>query len=59
MSVTLQRYKKKCRYIIDPSDYLLGNIYGIPLVNENVLGRFKDDFDGKIMTALIVGLRIN
>jgi hypothetical protein len=37
----------------DISDYSKENIYGIPLVNKKVLGKFKDELCGQIMEEFI------
>ncbi|XP_065211659.1 uncharacterized protein LOC135839514 [Planococcus citri] len=37
----------------DTSDYPIDNIYGYPRVNKKVIGKFKDEFKGEIVTSYI------
>ncbi len=37
----------------DTSDYKKDNTYGIPRVNKKVLGKFKDEMDGRILEEFI------
>lgn len=42
----------------DTSDYLLKNIYNVPLEKKKVLGKFKDEFNRKIIFRFeFIGLR--